>query len=68
MTDREIEEAYTKFYIMNLKDKTLMNGEYLNKIIHGDSLQVLSALDNNSIDLVLTDPPYFFYKIDYKIG
>jgi len=41
-----------------------MNGEYLNKIIHGDSLRVLSMLDNNSIDLVLTDPPYFLDKMD----
>lgn len=41
-----------------------MSGEYLNKIIHGDSLRVLSMLDNNSIDLVLTDPPYFLDKMD----
>ncbi len=49
---------------MNLKDKTPMSGEYLNKIIHGDTLQVLSTIDNNSIDLVLTDPPYFLDKMD----
>ena len=36
-----------------------MNGKYLNKIIHGDTLQVLSGLEDNSIDLVLTDSPYF---------
>lgn len=41
-----------------------MSGEYLNKIIHGDTLQVLSTIDNNSIDLVLTDPPYFLDKMD----
>ena len=41
-----------------------MNGEYLNKIINGDALQILSAIDNNSIDLVLTDPPYFLDKMD----
>ena len=41
-----------------------MNGEYLNTIIHGDTLQVLSGLEDNSIDLVLTDPPYFLDKMD----
>lgn len=41
-----------------------MNGEYLNKIINGDSLRVLSMLADNSIDLVLTDPPYFLDKMD----
>src|SRR3989304_2541136 len=41
-----------------------MNGEHLNKIIHGDSLQILSGFDDNSIDLVLTDPPYFLDKMD----
>ncbi len=41
-----------------------MNGEYLDKIIHGDSLQILSEFDDNSIDLALTDPPYFLDKMD----
>lgn len=49
---------------MNLKDKTQMNNEHLNKIIHGDSLKILSMLDASSIDLVLTDPPYFLDKMD----
>lgn len=41
-----------------------MNGEFLNKIIHGDALQGISKLKSNSIDLVLTDPPYFLDKMD----
>ena len=41
-----------------------MNDEYLNKIIHGDSLQILAEIDAGSIDLVLTDPPYFLDKMD----
>ena len=30
----------------------------LNKVIHGDCLDVLKDMEDNSIDLVLTDPPY----------
>jgi len=30
----------------------------VNKIIHWDSLEYMKTLDDNSIDLVLTDPPY----------
>ncbi len=33
------------------------------KIKNGDSLEILKTLPNNSIDIVLTDPPY---GIDYK--
>lgn len=32
--------------------------KYLNKIIHGDCLEVMKELPDKSIDLVLTDPPY----------
>ncbi|MBI5747781.1 MAG: site-specific DNA-methyltransferase [Nitrospinae bacterium] len=41
-----------------------MNGEFLNKIIQGDALLTISKLKSNSIDLVLTDPPYFLDKMD----
>jgi len=37
--------------------------KYLNKIICGDCLEVLKGLPDNSVDLVLTDPPY---GIDYS--
>ena len=30
----------------------------LNKIIHGDCLEVLKEIEDNSIDAVVTDPPY----------
>ena len=30
-----------------------------NQVIHGDCTQVLQALPSNSVDLVVTDPPYF---------
>ncbi|MEW6608584.1 MAG: site-specific DNA-methyltransferase [bacterium] len=41
-----------------------MNKELINKIILGDSLKVLPQIEDNSIDLVLTDPPYFLDKMD----
>jgi len=37
--------------------------KYLNKIICGDSLQIMRDIPDKSIDLVLTDPPY---GINYK--
>ncbi|MEA3272631.1 MAG: site-specific DNA-methyltransferase [Patescibacteria group bacterium] len=36
----------------------------MNKIILGDALSVLKEIDANSVDLVLTDPPYFLDKLD----
>ena len=36
-----------------------MNKNYINKIVCGDSLELLKKLDNNSIDLIITSPPYF---------
>lgn len=36
----------------------------MNKIIHGDCLNRLDELSNDSIDLLLTDPPYFVMKGD----
>lgn len=36
----------------------------INKIILGDAREVLPLIEDNSIDLVLTDPPYFLDKMD----
>lgn len=41
-----------------------MNKDYINKILNDSAENVLSKLENNSIDLVLTDPPYFLDKLD----
>lgn len=30
----------------------------MNKILHGDSLEVLKTLDDESVDVLVTDPPY----------
>ncbi|MCK4745028.1 site-specific DNA-methyltransferase [Candidatus Parcubacteria bacterium] len=42
----------------------MKNKKKINKIILGDSLEVLKNIESNSIDVVLTDPPYFLDKLD----
>ncbi len=32
--------------------------EYINQIIHGDSLDILNNIPDNSVDAIVTDPPY----------
>jgi len=41
-----------------------MNNKMINKIIFGDAEEVLRRIKSNSIDLALTDPPYFLDKMD----
>ena len=36
----------------------------INKIIKGDSIEVLKQLDDNSIDAIFADPPYFMQSTD----
>ena len=35
-----------------------------NKIIHGNSLDILKKIPENSVDLIFADPPYELYNID----
>jgi len=42
----------------------MQNSKFINKIICADSLELLSKIEDNSIDVVLTDPPYFLDKLD----
>lgn len=35
-----------------------------NKVLHGDALELFKSVPDNSIDLILTDPPYFLDKLD----
>lgn len=35
-----------------------MNEFYLNRIVHGDALELLRQLEDCSVDAVITDPPY----------
>jgi len=41
-----------------------MINEIINKIVCGDARDVLDRIEDNTIDLVLTDPPYFLDKMD----
>ena len=49
---------------MNLKEQIPMSKKLINKIIFGDAKKVLQEIEPDSIDLVLTDPPYFLDKLD----
>lgn len=40
------------------------NNKFINKIICADTLELLPQIKENSIDIVLTDPPYFLDKLD----
>lgn len=42
----------------------MKNKKFINKIITGNALEVLPKIEDNSIDLILTDPPYFLDKLD----
>lgn len=48
--------------IVSYKDLNIKDGlkieNYLNKIINGDSLEVLQGMPNDIIDLIVTSPPY----------
>ena len=49
---------------MNLKEKIQMNNLELNKIFNIDIIDFLPKLEENSIDVIITDPPYFLDKMD----
>jgi site-specific DNA-methyltransferase (adenine-specific) len=42
----------------------MKNNKFVNKIICSDTLELLPKIESDSIDVVLTDPPYFLDKLD----
>lgn len=42
----------------------MKNKNFINKIICADVLELFPKIESNSIDVVLTDPPYFLDKLD----
>jgi len=42
----------------------MKNSKFINKILCSDSLELLQQIESDSIDVVLTDPPYFLDKLD----
>ena len=43
-----------------------LGGERMNKIIHGDCIEELKDLPDKSVDLIVTDPPYFLPAQHYN--
>ena len=41
-----------------------MMDEMINKVVWGDAMNVLDSIGDNTIAIVLTDPPYFLDKMD----
>ncbi len=48
------------------KKEIISTYKMINKIISGDAEELLPKIEENSIDLILTDPPYFLDKMDNK--
>lgn len=48
------------------KDHSIVKEKYMNKIINGDALKILRSVENNSIHLTFTSPPYYNAR-DYSI-
>ncbi|MCL5408933.1 MAG: site-specific DNA-methyltransferase [Candidatus Omnitrophica bacterium] len=42
----------------------MKNKDFINKIICDDAMKLLPQIESDSIDVVLTDPPYFLDKLD----
>ncbi len=49
--------------MQNLKVRSQTNKVLKNQVICGDALELLDELEDNSIDAVLTDPPYFLDRL-----
>jgi DNA modification methylase len=45
-----------------LKENLKYPEDFINKIIHGDCLELIKLIPDNSVDVVLTDPPYGLNK------
>ncbi|MCL5011141.1 MAG: helix-turn-helix domain-containing protein [Patescibacteria group bacterium] len=52
-------------YSVTIKPDTQDPEKFVNKIVCGDSKEVLSEAPDNSIDIIITSPPYNF-GLDYK--
>ena len=37
------------------------------QLMHGDSLELMALIPDNSVDLILTDPPYFRVKSEATV-
>lgn len=53
-------EGYKEYSKEFVKTNNELPQEYTNKIVNGDSLEVLKQLPDNCVDLTFTSPPYNF--------
>jgi len=67
IADERHEIVKRKQTFMDLKTNTPIYYGFLNKIIQGDSLDVLKTIPDESVDLTVTSPPYFQQR-DYGNG
>ncbi|ACP55408.1 hypothetical protein M164_1611 [Sulfolobus islandicus M.16.4] len=51
---------------METLSKDLWKEKFLDKLIVGDSLKLLKEIPDNSINLIITSPPYFQQR-DYEV-
>lgn len=64
--DKEKERLGYEHYKKDFsKIENILPAEYLDKIICGNSLEVLKKIPDNCVDIVLTSPPYNF-GLDYE--
>lgn len=59
----EAHKNFDKIYSRFSKEQT-PNNKFINKIICEDSMSLLPQLPSNSVDVVITDPPYFLDRMD----
>jgi site-specific DNA-methyltransferase (adenine-specific) len=44
-----------------------MNGDYQNKVLHGDCLELMQDIPDSSVDMILCDPPYGSTKCSWDV-
>lgn len=64
----ELNQKYVDLSIDRIKNETNINSDNEQLILHGDSRDLIDTLDENSIDFVVTSPPYWniLHKVDHK--
>lgn len=64
-TETKSNRQFSYYSDLNVNKKTQeLPAKFLNKIICGDSLKILKEIPDNTVDIVITSPPYNF-GIDY---
>lgn len=53
-------QNFKRIIILEKKNDNIgdIGGPFTNQLLHGDSLELLKDLPENSIDSIVTDPPY----------